>query len=93
METHLVVLGILQVVTVLIYGWVGRVFLSQPRYNHPSIFHSPAARLVLCYGPLVAMVVLVVLAFVLTESPWLFLGLTVAGFVASSVRPDRDLLR
>lgn len=93
MEISLVILGILQIVTILIYGWVGRVFLSQPRYNHPTIFHSPTARAMLCYGPLVVMVVLVVLAFFLTKSLWLFLGLSFAGFVASSVRPDRNLLR
>ena len=93
MDPTLIVLGALQVVNVSIYAWVGRVFLSQPRINHPGIFHNATARLLLCYGPLVMMLVLVLLAFFFTNSPWLFLGLTVAGFVAFSARPNPDMLR
>lgn len=92
MEISLVLLGIAQALNLLIYRWVGAAFVSQPRFNHPMVFHNPTARLMLCYGPMVAMVILVVLAFVLTESPWLFLGLTVGGFVAFSARPNPDLM-
>src|SRR5438552_16646742 len=64
-----------QVLNLLVYRWVGAVFLSQPRFNHPMIFHSPVARLLLAYGPLVTMVVLIVLAFVFTHSScWFFVG-------------------
>lgn len=92
METNLIVLGVLQILNILIYGWVVKAFLSQPRFNHPGIFLKPTARLLLGYGPPVTMVILVVFAFVLTESPWLFLGLTVAGAVAFSMRPDPEFL-
>lgn len=92
METSLVILGIAQGVNLLVYRWIGAVFFSQPRFNHPMIFHNPTARLILCYGPMVTMAILVILAFALTESPWLFLGLTVAGFVAFSARPHPDFM-
>lgn len=87
MGSPLFVLGFLQVVALLIYFWVGRVFISQPVTNHPGIFYDPTARFVLCYGPAVTMVISVVLAFVLTNSPWLFLGFSLAGWVVCSPRP------
>jgi hypothetical protein len=92
METSLFILGILQVLCLLLYGWVGRVFISQPRWNHPAIFHNPVTRGVLVAGPLVAIVALVVCAFLFTNSPWLFLGLSVAGWVALSPRPNRGVM-
>lgn len=92
METSLLILGVLQVLCLLLYGWVGRVFISQPRWNHPAIFHNPITRGVLVAGPLVAIVALVVCAFLFTNSPWLFLGLSVAGWVALSPRPNSGLM-
>jgi hypothetical protein len=88
MEASLLILGGIQLVALLLYRWVGKVFVSQPAYNHPGIFHDATARLLLCYGPLVVMAVLVILAFFVTNSPWLFLGLTIAGFIACSVKPS-----
>ena len=92
MERNLLILGVLQVVTLFLYGWVGRVFVSQPQWNHPRIFHNAVVRNLLVIGPLVVMVALIVCAFVFTHSPWLFLGLTLAGWVALSPRPSRDLM-
>ncbi len=93
METSFLILAALQVINLLLYGWVGRVFVSQPRWNHPAIFHYAAVRSVLVIGPLVVMGALVVCGFLFTHSPWLFLGLTVAGWAALSPRPNRDLLQ
>jgi hypothetical protein len=87
MESSIILLGVFQALNLLIYRWVGVVFISQPRFNHPHIFHKPIARLLLSYGPLAVMTSLVILAFVFTESPWLFLGLTVAGFIAFAAKP------
>lgn len=86
METTVVV-GIAQALNLLVYRWVGCVSVSQPSYNHPAIFHSAAGQLILCYGPLLVMVVLVVLAFMLTQTPWIFLGGTGFGWIAFSARP------
>lgn len=88
MNTSFIILGVLQAIFLFTYRWVGMVFISQPKINHPRIFWNPTSRLVLCYGPLAMMAVLVALAFMLTESPWLFLGLTVAGLIAFSSRPN-----
>lgn len=90
MDTPLLILGILQVIALLLYRWVGKVYFSQPAFNHPGIFRNEIAAMVLCYGPLAAMVVLVVLAFVLTDAPWWFLGLSVAGWVACSPSPREN---
>jgi hypothetical protein len=90
MDTGLLALGGLQIATLLLYRWVGRSFVSQPRFNHPAIFHNPTARMLLCNGPFVVGGALIVLSFFLTESPWLFLGLSVAGFIAFSARPNPD---
>lgn len=85
-----ITLGVFQALNLLVYRWVNVVFTSQSRFNHPHIFHKPIARLLLSYGPLVVMVALVILAFVFTESPWLFLGLSVAGFIAFAAKPHPD---
>lgn len=93
MDGPLLVLGFFQVVALLIYLWVGRVFISQPVTNHPGIFYDPTARLILCNGPAATMVILVVLAFMLTNSPWLFLGLSLAGWIVCSPRPGCNDIR
>lgn len=93
MEDGFIILGVIQAVNLFVYRWVGKVFTSQPRFNHPKIFHNPLAQSVLCYGPMVTMAILVILAFVLTNSPWIFLGLTLAGFVAFSARPHPEFMR
>lgn len=59
MEKSLFILGIFQVRNLLLYGWVGRVFASQPQWNHPAIFHNAVVRNLLVIGPLVAIVALV----------------------------------
>lgn len=92
MEYALIFLAVIQAMNLLAYRWVGMVYFSQPRFNHPAIFHNAAARSVLCYGPLIAMVILVLLAFALTDSPWWFLGLTVGAFISFSTRPHPDVM-
>jgi hypothetical protein len=93
MDSNFIIIGFFQFVVMLIYRWVNIVFISQPRGYHPAIFHSPKARLVLCYGPYIVFCLLVALAFFLTKSPWLFLGLTAACLVAFSETPDPEHLR
>lgn len=91
MNSALLILGIVQTANLLVYRWVNKVFMSQPIINHPAIFYNSLARVILCYGPYIIGLLLIILAFFLTDSPWLFLGLTVAGFVACSERPHSDL--
>jgi hypothetical protein len=92
METSLLVLGTLQVLALLLYRWVVKVYVSRPIFSHFGIFLNPVLRTLFCYGPLLAMFVLVVLAFFFTQLPWLFLGLSVAGFVACSAPPRSYLV-
>ena len=87
MSTSAIVLVLVQCIAVFAYRWVGRVFMSQPAYLHPPIFQNPAVRGVLVGGPIAILVVNAVLAFWLTDFPWLFLGLSIAAWVAFSVRP------
>lgn len=89
MEKNLFILAALQVISLLIYGWVGRVFISQPPWAYPAIFRNPVAGGVLVIGTQVAIVAIAVCAFLFTSSPWLFLGLSVAGWIALSARPYR----
>jgi hypothetical protein len=87
------ILVVAQVLNLLIYRWVGAAFLSQPRSNHPMIFYSPVARILLAYGPLVIMVTLIALAFVLTDSPWWFLAGSLALWIAWSRMPNAEAFR
>lgn len=91
MQVSLLVLGSLQIITLLVYRWVGQVCLSQPLFKHPHIFHNPTARRILLFGPPVCWLALIVLAFSFTDSPWAFLILSIAGFAAFSVRLHPDL--
>lgn len=89
MDGTLLVLGVLQVIAILTFRWVGRVYMTQPSFNHPDIFRNPTVAAILVYGPIAAMVVMVVLAFLLTDHPWWFLALSIAGWVACSPSPNR----
>lgn len=93
MDGSFVVLAGLQLINLMVFWWVNRVFVSQPRWNHPAIFHNAAARTVLLYGPILGMVALAIAAFVYTDSPWLFLGATLIGWVSASARPHSDLMQ
>ena len=93
MDAWLVILVIVQVLNLLVYWWVGNVFFSQPRHNHPRIFWNPTARLLLGYGPLIMLALLVVLAFFVTRSPWWFLGLSFVALLACSQRPYSNFFR
>lgn len=77
-----------QVIALLWYRWIGRVFFFRPQWQHPAIFWNPIVRVILAFGPFVAMVVLVVCAFLFTRSPWLFVALSVGGWIAFSSRPQ-----
>ena len=92
-DTAFWTLWAIQIVALLIYRWVGKVFFSQPRFNHPAIFWNPTSRFILCYAPMVVMAILVALAFFITQSPWWFLGFSFIGFVMCSTKPSPELLR
>lgn len=79
-------------VTVLIfstalYWWVGKVYVSQPRFNHPQLFYNSILATVLVYLPYFGFLAIVVSGFILTEYGWWYLGATVAAFIAFAVKP------
>lgn len=86
MEKSLVAISVVQLANLLLYRWVARVFVLRPAWLHPPIFHNAAVRNLLVVGPVVLMVLLVGLSFFFTNSPWPFLALTVAGWIAFSPR-------
>lgn len=89
-DTNLIALGLIQTLALLVYRWVGKSFFSQPRSNHPSIFWNPMARTALCLGPVIVIFGMVVLAFFITKSPWIFLAASVVLFGIFSPRTPRS---
>ena len=87
MEISLIILIILQGVNLFIYGWVVRTFFFNDPCNHPPIFRNLALRNILTKAPGVIIIVLIVFAFLFTNSPWLFLGISIAGWVYLSSPP------
>jgi hypothetical protein len=73
-------------VSAALYWWVGKVFVSQPKFNHPRLFWKPAVAKALVTAPLLGFGAVVIGGFVFTTSGWLFLGSVVAAFVLLGVR-------
>lgn len=67
------ILYIVFFIACLIHRWVCKSYYLQPRFNHPPIFWNRAIRNLLCLGPLIVFIVVAILVFFLTESPWWFL--------------------
>lgn len=82
-----VVLWILFAVSAALYWWVGKVFVSQPKFNHPQLFWNPAVAKALVTAPLLGLGAVAVGGFVFTTSGWWFLGAVVAAFVLLAARP------
>lgn len=83
-----IVLWVLFGISAAIYWWVGKVYISQPKFNHPSIFWSPMRAKILLLAPQVGFLLAVVGGFVYTENGWWYLGAVVLGFIALSSRPS-----
>jgi hypothetical protein len=80
-NNYLTLLSAIQVLNMLAYWWVQRNFFL-PRLIQPKIFRIGIIRIFLVVVPTILGIFLMVLAFFLIDSPWLFIGLSVAGFVA-----------
>ena len=82
-----VMLWILFGVSAAIYWWVGKVYVSQPKFNHPSIFWNPTRAKILLVSPPIGFLLTIVGGFIYTENGWWYLGVVVIGLVALSSRP------
>ena len=87
METSIIILGVVQFVNILIMRYVGKNFITQPDWNVPSIFRNPVAGKLLVIGPQVALVALIILGFIVTNSPWWFAGISIIAFIILAPPP------
>jgi hypothetical protein len=68
---------------------VGRVFVSQPKFNHPAIFWNPTVAKTLVILPYRGFLAVAIGAFVLTAHGWWFLGAVLVLFVGLAVKPAK----
>jgi hypothetical protein len=80
-NNYFYLLAVFQGLNLLLHWWVQQNF-AKPRLIQPSVFHSPITRSLLLIAPNIIGLTLIVLAFFFTDSPWLFLGFSAAGFIA-----------
>jgi hypothetical protein len=78
---YFILLAVLQGLNLFLHWWAQENF-AKPKLIQPSVFKNPVIGLLLIIAPNIIGLILIVLAFFYTESPWLFLGLSIAGFVA-----------
>ncbi len=86
MSTVHIVLWLLLAVSVATYWWVGKVYISQPRFNHPALFWRSSIAKALVLGPQIVLAVVVIGGFFFTKSGWWFLGVAVAAVVLFAPR-------
>jgi hypothetical protein len=82
-----VALWILFAVSTALYWWVGKVFVSQPKHNHPQLFWNQTVAETFVIAPLLGLGAVAVGGFVFTTNGWWFLGAAVAAFLLLGVRP------
>lgn len=76
-QNPLLMLSLLQFAMLLLYSWVARNYYLRPRSEHPMVFWSPMGRFLLSTVPSLAVVGLVVAAFIMGTRPWWFLAGTI----------------
>jgi hypothetical protein len=74
-------------VSALLFWWVGKVFISQPRFNHPRLFWNPAVAKILTTAPLLGLGAVAIGGFIFTTSGWWYLGAVLAVFFFLSSKP------
>ena len=85
MTGSFVLLGVIQILFLMIYRWVGKRYIFAPRFDHPAIFWNRYIAVILCIIAEAGVPATAIAAFFFTESPWLFLGLSAVGFVLFSI--------
>ena len=81
-----VVLWIVFAVSAALYWWVARVYVSQPKFNHPRLFWNPAVATTFLAAPLLGLLAVAVGGFVFTSNGWWFLGAAAAALVLLSAK-------
>ena len=80
------ILAIVQGLNLFIYSWLAKYAVKDP-WNRPPILCNPVINRVISTGTTFLFVALIVCAFLFTKSAYLFLGLSIAGWVAFSPNP------
>lgn len=85
MAGNFLLLAALQIFFLTVYRWVGKRYIFAPHANHPTIFWNRTIAMILVIIANAGFPATAIAAFFLTDSPWLFLGLTIVGFVLFSI--------
>jgi hypothetical protein len=88
MDIGFITLACIQAANLGFFRWVVRVYFAQPKWMHPVVFRRPLSRAILGYGPIALFVALIALGFWVTQSPWIFLMGSIAGWIAFSANPS-----
>lgn len=82
-------IALLLIMTTGLYWWLGKVYIGQPKHNHPAIFWNRRAATMLTHTPDIGFLAVSVLGFLFTDYGWSFL---IAVFVSAMIfraRPYR----
>lgn len=71
-----------------IYWWVGKIYISQPRFKHPRIFWNPISAKALVLTPQIGFLLCVISGFVYTSNGWWYLSAFIVSFVVLAPRPS-----
>ena len=83
-------LWILFGINTLIYYYVGRAVLSQPKHNHPMLFWSGGMKWAAMVVPPSGYLALIVAGFFLTDSGWMVLLASIIAYWVFAVRTRID---
>jgi len=82
-------LWLLCVTSTLLHWWVGKVYISQPRFNHPRIFWNPIMANTLTIAPQLGFLLTVIGGFILTGNGWWYLGVVIFCGIVFSSMPEK----
>lgn len=90
----IVCLWIALLVNTVIYRYIGRAVISQPRHFHPRIFWNPKILTLAVTLPILGFVAIAISGFVLTDKGWSILAvvLLAGGVFAVKPHPSNYLL-
>ena len=77
------------VVSAALYWWVGKVYVAQPKFNHPAIFWNATIATILLATPPLGLLLCVVGGFIYTDIGWWYLGAAVLASIALPSKPTR----
>lgn len=81
-----IILWVIFCLSSFLYRWIGKVYVSQPRYNRPPLFWNPVRAKVVVAIPFLGFLLVVIGGFVYTDKGWWYLAaVIVAWFIFSEI--------